>query len=279
MPLPVTFIVEPRVAHSHTIIFLPSLAREGEEFGRDLLEYSLNHDERSLPELLPGCRFVFPTPRLRLGSGFDWRILNLWFDMARLSDPDYKKLVQLPGLEQSAFQIMDILNTEMRDVPPRNIILGGFGQGSAMALSILMSLEHPLGGFIGMSGWLPFQTSLEQELESQPEPDELGEHGLQEPFVRAQTFQRDLLALPALDVPAKENTAYSTPIFLGHGTKDERIPPALCDAAARTIRAAGYKVTMKKYPGLPHGIAISLEIDEILDFIGSRVGWSIAPAN
>jgi predicted esterase len=279
MPLlPITWTVEPTAPHTHTIIFLPSLAREGEEFGRDLLDNCPNAEDRSLPEILPGCRFVFPTARFRLGSGFDWKILNLWFDMARLSDPEYKKKIQLPGLESSAVQIMDILNTQLQEVPPENIILAGFGQGCAMALAILMSLDHSLGGFVGMSGWLPYQSSLEEALESKPEPDELGEHGLQEPCVRAQTFLRDLFDLPALDTPEKETTAYGTPIFLAHGTKDTTIPVAFCDAAAKTVRAAGYKVTMKQYDGMAHGVAVSLEIDEILEFIGSRVGWDIPPA-
>lgn len=279
MPLhPITWTLEPKSAHTHTIIFLPSLAREGEEFGRDFLEFCTNADERQLPDLFPGCRFVFPTAKYRLGSGFEWRILNLWFDMARLSEPDYKKKIQLPGMEQSAAQLMEIINAELEDVPPKCLILAGFGQGSAMALSILMALEQPIGGFIGLSGWLPFQSNLEDFLESRPEFDELEEHGRQEPVVRAQTFQRDLLDLPAIDTPRKENTAYGTPVFIAHGDTDRTIPMSYGDAAARTARAAGYKVTMKKYAGMAHGLAISLEIDEILEFIGSRVRWNIAPA-
>ena len=31
-----------------------------------------------------------------------------------------------------------------------------------MALSVLLSLEFPLGGFVGMSGWLPFRNDIDE---------------------------------------------------------------------------------------------------------------------
>ncbi|KAI0186628.1 acyl-protein thioesterase [Xylaria flabelliformis] len=104
-----------------------------------------------------------------------------------------------------------------------NIILGGLSQGCSMSLSVLLSLEFPLGGYIGMCGYLPFQQDIEDAR-----------------TVQALTFERDPLVLNHLPNATFSQTALSRPIFLGHGNADEKKPYTLGEAAARTMRAAGY---------------------------------------
>lgn len=45
------------------------------------------------------------------------------------------------------------------------------------------------------------------------------------------------------------NSMVSTPVFLGHGEADEKVPCALGKGAARFIRDAGYYVMWRDYQG------------------------------
>ncbi|KAI1428453.1 acyl-protein thioesterase [Xylaria sp. FL1777] len=291
-----TYIVEPTTKHTHTIILLHGLGSNGAKFGQELLATGRTSAGTSLAELLPGARFVFPTAKRRRSSAFGRTKLMQWFDIARLADPSYRKETQLEGLAESAGAIRALLCREAAQVAPGNIILGGISQGCATSLSVLLSLEYPLGGYVGMCGYLPFREDVEREIE-EPGGDGWGGGGdgddvfaasdeddlferpddknrpLQEPALRAFHFERDLLCLDALPDATLDQTAALTPIFLGHGDADEKKPYELGEAAARTMRAAGYSVEWKLYGGLGHWYKIPDEIDDIAKFICEDVGW------
>ncbi|RYO82996.1 hypothetical protein DL766_005551 [Monosporascus sp. MC13-8B] len=288
-----TYIVEPTATHSHTIILLHGLGSNGEKFGRELLETGTTSGGRTLPQLLPSARFIFPTSKRRRSSAFKRALITQWFDIARLPDPAYRQETQLQGLAESVVELSELLRVEMVSISPENIILGGISQGCAMALSFLLALDHPLGGYIGMCGYLPFQKDIEDAVsdESKAEIDEddpfASEDGdidphadqqlsLADPAVKAQAFERDLLCLPPLLSRVKETTACSTPVYLGHGDADEKKPYALGEAAARTMRTAGYEVAWKLYPGLGHWYQIPDQIDDIVEFIRGPVGWRLS---
>ncbi|KAJ3576256.1 hypothetical protein NPX13_g3763 [Xylaria arbuscula] len=284
-----TYIVEPTAKHTHTIILLHGLSSNGQKFGQELLETGKTSAGKTLPDLLPGARFIFPTAKRRRSSAFGRKKLTQWFDIARLPDPSYRKEMQLQGLEESAVEIRKLLRQEMEVVPPTNIILGGLSQGCAMSLSILLTLEYPLGGYFGMCGYLPFQQDIEDAINKEHESDDgmdddnpfaaSDQDGQPEdPALRALNFERDLLRINTPEDTTGEQqqqTASSTPIFLGHGDADEKKPYVLGEDAARTMRAAGYNVEWKLYPGLGHWYKIPNEIDDIVQFIRSRAGWEM----
>ncbi|XXG94757.1 hypothetical protein Hte_001015 [Hypoxylon texense] len=207
-------------------------------------------------------------------------MLTQWFDEVRLSDPEYRRETQLQGLSESVLEIRELIHSEMSKVPPENIIIGGLSQGCAMSLSVLLSLEHRLGGFVGMSGYLPFRSDIEDAVKETTEADEddpfaTGDDKPTDPEVRAMLFERDLLCLDPLPHPTRETTASVTPIFLGHGNLDEKKPVEQGEAAARAMRAAGYKVRWKPYADLGHWYKIPDEIDDIVDFIQLEVKWPL----
>jgi predicted esterase len=72
-----------------------------------------------------------------------------------------------------------------------------------------------------------------------------------------------------------KKTAYSTPIFLGHGRDDEKVPCSLGKAMAETLESAGYKIEWKCYEGQGHWYKVPDEIDDIVDFLCSIVGWQL----
>ncbi|OTB13135.1 hypothetical protein K445DRAFT_65200 [Daldinia sp. EC12] len=284
-----TYVVEPTTTHCHTIILLHGLSSNGKKFGSELLETGVNLSGRKLPQLLPNARFIFPTAKPRRSSAFKRIVLTQWFDVARIPDPEYRKETQIQGLMESAVELEQLIRQEASIVSPQNVVIGGLSQGCAMSLSALLVLDFPLGGFIGMSGWLPFRKEIEEAIQDDDDDDDaeidddnpfatlksVNEFELQarDPPLKALIFERDLLSLPPLANATKANTAQDTPIFLGHGDSDEKKPYQQGEAAARTMQAAGYEVIWKLYHELGHWYKIPDEIDDIITFVKSKVGW------
>ncbi|KAI6093906.1 acyl-protein thioesterase [Hypoxylon rubiginosum] len=275
------FVVEPTSTHSYSIILLHGLSSKGESFGTELLETGVTSTGKKLPQLLPGARWIFPTAKRRRSTTFGRAMLTQWFDVVRLPDPEYRRETQLQGLSESVLEIRELIHQEMSKVPPEHIIIGGLSQGCAMSLSVLLSLEHRLGGFIGMSGYLPFKSDIEYAVETTEmdgdDPFATGDGDSNDepadPEVKAMVFERDLLCLDPLPHPTRETTASRTPVFLGHGNMDEKKPVKQGEAAARAMRAAGYKVQWKSYADLGHWYKIPDEIDDIVNFIQCEIGW------
>ncbi|KAI1061082.1 hypothetical protein LB507_009992 [Fusarium sp. FIESC RH6] len=279
------YIVEPTGPHTHSLIILHGLGSNGKKFGRELLETGICSDGKSLPELLPGARFIFPTSKKRRSSAFRRSRLTQWFNIASLEDPSYRNHTQTPGLEESSREIFDLLEEERKKVPDKNIILGGISQGCAMGLVCLLAMKFPIGGFFGMSSWLPFATEIKDFLIDLDEYDFSDEDDdpfdtsdneivyLRTPSAKVHDYMRDLISLDT-DCLA-EMGSLSTPVFMGHGGADEKIKLALGEEAYRTLRSVGFDVDWKIYEGLGHWYKIPDEIDDIVNFIRGKVGWSL----
>ncbi|KAH8169003.1 phospholipase/Carboxylesterase domain-containing protein [Sarocladium implicatum] len=274
-------LVEPLSVHTHTFILLHGLGSNGEKFGKELLETGTTSAGLTLPQLFPGARFVFPTARKRRSSAFGRSVITQWFDIANLQDPSICKEKQLQGLAESAQEIMSLIQDEVKRVPAEKLILGGLSQGCAMSLAVLLSLGYPIGGYIGMSGYLNYQSELHEAVQDEgvddDNPFDVPDSSIETaPCVKAQVFERDLLNISALDHPEKSRTAHGTPVFLGHGEADEKVPIMLGQGAARVVKDAGYEVRWEVYEDQGHWYKIPDEMDDIVDFISSAVGWSIS---
>lgn len=128
----------------------------------------------SLAEIFPSIRWVFPTAKLRYSARRDSQfssssfasalkgeeIISQWFDVWDIQVPGEREELMMPGLQESIEQIVDVINEEAKLVPTERIILGGISQGCATASFTLLYSESHLGGFIGLSGWLPFEKSI-----------------------------------------------------------------------------------------------------------------------
>ncbi|EGX90053.1 acyl-protein thioesterase 1,2, putative [Cordyceps militaris CM01] len=272
--------MEPSATHTHTVILLHGLGSTGERFGREFLETAISSSGRTLPALLPHARFVFPTSRRRRSTAFGRSLLTQWFNLTRTEDPSYLADRQLQGLAESASEILAVIGDELGRVPARNLLLGGLSQGCAMALAVLLCLDHPIGGFIGMSGFFTFEAGIkmvlvEEDLDELDPFSDAGENRTaREMPVRAQEYERELLSLDPLDNLSSERTAHRTPVLLGHGAEDEKVPVHLGEAAAGVMRAAGYDVEWKIYKNQGHWYKIPDQIDDIVSFI-SRLGWKV----
>ncbi|OTA95112.1 hypothetical protein M434DRAFT_394004 [Hypoxylon sp. CO27-5] len=285
------FIVESTSHHTHSFILLHGLGSNGSKFGQELLETGVCSDGKKLTELFPGARFIFPTSKRRRSSAFSRAKLTQWFDIASLEEPHHRENIQLKGLAESAQEIFSLIQEESRKVPRENIILGGLSQGCAMSICCLLACDLPIGGFIGMSGWLPFQpeteslASIEDEIFDSNNPFDsvdddpfasTDEHAQvkEDPIVNVTKFYRELLCLDDIGNLSKDTSSVSTPVFLGHGDADKKVKVSLGEAAYRTLELIGYKVSWKNYKGQGHWYKIPEEINDIVKFIQDKAGWN-----
>jgi predicted esterase len=281
---PEPYVVQPTSAHTHTFILLHGRGSNGEKFGVEFLESGIPSNGTKLTEIFPGAKFIFSTSKKRRSRAFGRATINQWFDIASIDDPSKRRDLQLQGLAKSAQDLRSILSRELETIPSKNIVLGGLSQGCAMALCVLLSLEFPLGGFVGMSGWLPFRNDIDEiigpvttEFDNGDDPspfEEADESENLDPSITGINFARDILSMDQLGplTSISEQTSLATPVLLCHGMDDEKVKCTLGEEATNTLSSLGMDVTWKAYPGLGHWYKIPDEIDDILGFLRVKVG-------
>lgn len=89
-----------------------------------------------------------------------------WFDLLSL-DPNGAEDVN--GIRKSSARIVSIIEKELQNnVPPGNIILGGFSQGGALALYTGLTCNIMLGGIVALSSWLPMHQEFSSKTSKIP---------------------------------------------------------------------------------------------------------------
>jgi hypothetical protein len=157
-----------------------------------------------------------------------------------------------------------------------SLVLGGLSQGCAAGLCVMLGLageaEGYLGGFIGMSGWLPWRTRLEEILRQETDEEDNdnpfgtdGDEGAEETTeMQAVNYLRDVMDLPPLSLSTF--SCLFPPVFLGHGKTDEKVPFALGNEASATLKRLGMDVEWKE-SDIGHWYLVPDEIDDIVTFL------------
>ncbi|KAK4502998.1 hypothetical protein PRZ48_006425 [Zasmidium cellare] len=278
---PPPFIVPPTSRHKQTLILLHGRGSTGEMFGRALLQSPLSNNQ-TLQTAFPNAKFIFPTAAARRAKWYNRALINEWFDSVPIDEQDTHKMSreeeewQIEGLRESGEVLRGIIREEVEVVGAGNVVLGGLSQGFAMALWVLLGWdEGRLGGFVGMSGWLPFAGDVEGILKP-VQIEEDGEEG--DPFatsgssnasaaVQVCNYVRDQVDLSPID-GSREPLCLDIPVFLGHGTHDDKVKAAKGRKAAEILRAMGVKQVAWKEYDEGHWYKVPDELDDIVQFLG-----------
>lgn len=102
----VAHIVAPRENHTRTIILLHGRDSNASEFAEEFFE-SQAADDRTLPEIFPTTRWVFPTSKIRDSARFGVP-MSQWFDMWSVENLSEKNETQVEGLRESVREILDL---------------------------------------------------------------------------------------------------------------------------------------------------------------------------
>lgn len=274
-------------SHLSTCILLHGRGSNAERFGLEFLKAKTS-DGKTLGQCFPCMKFIFPTAKKRRSNLLSRMQINQWFDNYSLEDPSQKEYLQVAGLQETMEFVHEIIRKESRIVGVQNVIVGGLSQGCSMALHVMLTFEDTLGGFVGMSGWLPFRKSIDfilakasgndsEEDDSilfeflnesgrcEDETTEQMSDGRSDPAREAVNFVRENLSLSKLT--NGKVACLETPVFVGHGETDEKVSFQLGEGIVFTLSSLGMDVTWKSYPRFGHWYKVPDEIDDIVLFL------------
>jgi predicted esterase len=223
---------------------------------------------------LPNTKFVFPTGARKETTVFGGKETNSWFDIHTFSDRTVGEKDQIPGLSESISYLSTLIKEQVEELikvgvergeARKRIVVGGFSSGAALAVLGRLSGEWEIGGgiggFVGMSGWLPFRAQIDQ-LPSEVAGGE-GRKG------KVRGYLRELLSL---DGEGKESEVEKVErgermkVLLCHGEKDVKVKYEWALQMRKTLEGIGAKVQWRSYEGLEHWVC-GEEMSDVVAFL------------
>jgi len=196
--------IETRPNPQWSIVWLHGLGADGHDF------------EPVVPEIVrpdwPSLRFVFPHAPVRAVTINGGVRMRAWYDILGL---EIAHRQDEAGVRDSVRRVGRVIQHEVaRGIPERRILVAGFSQGGAIALSLGVRAVPALAGVIALSTYLPLADKLEPELS--PE-------------------------------------SRTTPIWMGHGSLDPVVSQSLGSMSRDWLKSHGYDVDWHSYP-MPHSL-------------------------
>lgn len=168
-----------------------------------------------------------------------------------MENPEERSDQQIDDLNESAASILDFIHAEASLIPINNIILGGISQGCATAIVTLLFSGLGVGAFIGMCGWLPFQSQLHGS-----------EDAVEGIFARLRPASIDSCFY-------KPESVLSTPVFISHSQDDDIVPIQNGRMLCETLKELGTNVTWKEYQDGGHWLNEPKGVDDMAAFLQS----------
>ncbi|KAK7528742.1 Alpha/Beta hydrolase protein [Phyllosticta citriasiana] len=222
-------VLTPSATHSHTVIFLHGRDSTALEFAGEFFE-SQASDDKTLQEIFPGFKWVFPASATRNSARFGVK-MSQWFDIWSLENPEELKDIQKAGLSESISSVIEVIEFEASLIGTEKIILAGISQGCATAIHALLQGERRLGAFVGVCSWLPFQSEIHENEGSE------------------------------------SNFALETPVLLAHSEDDDVVPIQNGERLSRGFIELGMSVEWHTYKLGGHWINEPQGIDDMVGFL------------
>ncbi|RTE76246.1 hypothetical protein BHE90_009268 [Fusarium euwallaceae] len=272
---PPPIILPPLSSHNLTIIILHGRGFNAQKFHGPLLSSISTKPSTTLRESLSHARLVFPTAPLARATKYRRSLIHQWYEGTGDWEPEARGEMR-PSVEH----IHSILRDEIQKLggDSRKVVLMGFSQGGAMTLvSSLLWDGDPLGAIVVMSGFMPLADAMLDILDddnSKGSTDDLFERDPEEEEITPlQRAIGELRQEAELDL-APPTTSYpflSTPVFMGHGQKDQDVEYQHGRRAAELLERMGVSVEFNTYPDLAHWYNSDMLRDIVL-FLDERLG-------
>ncbi|KUJ15473.1 alpha/beta-hydrolase [Mollisia scopiformis] len=248
--------VDPSTPHTHTVVFLHGRGDTAKNFASSL-RYSTDSHNRTLSEIFPSFRWVFPQSEIRQCTASPGEKWSQWFDVWNVSNFSDREELQAKGLRESVAGIQRILSSEAAVLGGQwdRVILAGISQGAATSVHTLLNLSLPpvvggqqvlprLGAFLGFSCRMPFPG-------------------------RTLAETRKVLSLDGS--PETDEVLRSTPILLEHCVDDPLVLIGNGRGLRDSLRGFGAQVTWKEYPKGGHWFNSPAGIDDVVEFLKNHV--------
>ncbi|KAK0636375.1 Alpha/Beta hydrolase protein [Bombardia bombarda] len=247
--------------HKQTFILLHGRGSSAANFGPGLLQEPLTSRTTNtvmphsglttLQTNFPHAKFIFPTAPRRRATIYKRSIINQWFDSWHVDEQGVNEWLMIEGLQKTVGYLHALLRKEIAllgEGGAQNVVLGGISQGCAASLVVMLLWDGPpLGAVLGVCGWLPFEGGLSK-------------------VAGAQKLELDEAP------PDPDRNPFSTPVFLGHGTEDQKVPVGLGLSAAACLETMGIKVSWNEYHGLGHWYSGEMLAD-MASFLEYQTKW------
>jgi phospholipase/carboxylesterase len=167
--------LSPQAPATASVIWLHGLGADGFDFVPLV-------SELGLPDSSP-VRFIFPHAPVRpvtVNAGYEMRA---WYDIISFT-PEGR--ADEAGLAEASQRVANYIRDEANaGVPTSRVVLAGFSQGGAVALSAGLRYPQRLAGILAMSTYLPFPEKLEAEKSAaNAQVPILMCHGREDPMVK-----------------------------------------------------------------------------------------------
>ncbi|KAF2226178.1 Alpha/Beta hydrolase protein [Elsinoe ampelina] len=225
-PRTTTHVVAPLAEHTHTVIFLHGKDSTATEFASEIFE-SQASDDLTLPQLLPGVRWVFPSAPTLRSARFDCDMTQ-WFDMWDVQNPDERWREQVVELSTSVGEVVGIIEREVAVVGREKVLVAGMSQGAAVGVHAV--LRTGCVGFVGLSTWF----ALGEEVEK---------------------------------IAGVVGETRSLPVFLGHCEDDEVIPVSNGRRLCELLGKLGAEVEWREYVDGGHWLNEPQGVDDLVAFV------------
>mmetsp|Transcript_2175 Transcript_2175/g.8527 ORF Transcript_2175/g.8527 Transcript_2175/m.8527 type:complete len:230 (-) Transcript_2175:532-1221(-) len=144
-------VVPAQGEHRSTAIFLHGLGDSGEGW-QPLVPYMTSSH----------IKFILPSAPYRRLTMFGGEAVPSWTDVKNLEEgtpEDKEGFIECVGMVNKIIQ-----EEKAAGIDPSSIVVGGFSQGGAVALTSLARLEEKIAGIVALSTWLPLRESYPEEL-------------------------------------------------------------------------------------------------------------------
>jgi predicted esterase len=285
---PDPMVVAPELDHRQTFIMLHDRGSTAEKFAQPLLAQASNKNE-TIQSAFPHAKLIFLTAPLNKATVYKQALTHQWFNGWKVKELTERQELGKSGLQQSCKYVHGILQNEIDEIGEENVVLWGLSQGCATALiSHLTWNGDPFAATVGMCGYLPLSNhirdlaegkrqleGLEGEDEDEVEDDIFYNSDDSEdseqidrltaalknnPRLQEITALKNCPQLQAINFLTREfkmeksleSVHKDIPVFLGHGTLDEKVPQAIGRDARDCLGLLGVDVTWRLYGGLGH---------------------------
>ena len=144
-------------------------------------------------------------------------------------------------------------------------------QGCATAIHALLYGGIRLGGFIGLSSWLPFQDDIEQLARYSPSNCSLL-HNIRRIFNNPKASSNKSIIPLTDDLYPGMELAFKTPVFISHSKDDKTVPFRNGDQLQWDLEEVlGFDVTFKPYDDGDHWADEPNSVDDIVAFVRKHV--------
>lgn len=215
--------------------------------------------------------------------------IRQWYDGSGDWEPEARG-----NMRDSVEHIQTLIRDEVRLLggDASRVILMGFSQGCAMALTSLLLWEgDALGAVVGMSGFIPLNAHMTELLDGLDQGDEGSDvgfvfgsdsssecgsvpddsaSGVKSSLQQAIRDLRDEAELPTTSTFMSPLSFLKTPVFIGHGTEDPKVKYVHGHLAARLLEKMGIQTELHTYQGLGHCLSTDM-LGDVLLFLSSTM--------